>query len=114
MLHSRRQQTLWLKCLPVCGSVSANMTIDIFNVEKLWVVLAPDKCKDVRQRSQGTDAVCLRVSLQETCLTETQSSTLRLLVAGLVYFVDVELRNRSDMLITTETFTSLCQAAQIT
>jgi hypothetical protein len=87
------------------------MTIDILNVEKLWVVLAPDKCKDVSQRSQSTDAVCLRVSLQKTCLTETQSSSLWLLVAGIVYFVDAELGNRSDVLITTETYTSLCQMA---
>jgi hypothetical protein len=83
------------------------MTIDIFNVEKLRVFLAPDKCKNVSQRSQGTNTVCLRVSLQKTSLTEAQNSSLWFLVTGIVNFVDGELRNRSDVLIPTETVTSL-------
>jgi hypothetical protein len=111
MLHSRQHQTLWHEILPVCGCVSANMTIDILNAEKLRVVLVSDKCKNVGQRSQGTDAVSLRVSFQKTCLTETQSAFLWLLVTGIVYFVDAELRYRSDVFIPTETVTSLCQMA---
>jgi hypothetical protein len=87
------------------------MTIDVLNVEELRVVLAPHKRKNVSQRSQGTDAICLRVSLQKTCLTETQGASLRLLVTGIVYFVDVELRDRGDVLVPTETVTPLCQMA---
>lgn len=94
--------------LPVSCCVHANLPTDILNGEQLGVVLTPNKCKDVSQGSEGTDAVCLRVSLQKTRFTETKSSPLRIFVACSMYFVDVELRNRCDVLVTTETVTYFC------
>jgi hypothetical protein len=94
--------TNWLS-LPVSSCVCPDLPTDILNVEQLRVVQAPDKRKDVSQGPEGTDAVCLGVTLQKTRLTETKSSSLWILVAGTVHFVDAELRNRSDVLIATET-----------